>query len=247
MAAQSFIFKFPRTPSVAITKTAVPLGHFGTWIDGVTAYSASDGKSYNSLGVWNRNAYYWEASSFDTCNGHCDSYLEYHIHWLPKCLFTYSDSTSHSPLIGFAFDGYPIYGPYGYSSANNSASSIKLIATSYRLRSITTRTTLSNGTVLLSAYYGPNINSTYPLGSYMEDYEYLSGNGDLDQYNGRWCVTPEYPNGTYAYFVTIDSSFTPQYPYILGPYFYGSPVTSNLVTGTGKIPTEKVTTYYSYS
>ena len=37
----------------------------------------------------------------------------------------------------------------------------------------------------------------------------------LDQNNGRFCVTPEYPNGTYAYFSTVDkASFEPTFPYI---------------------------------
>jgi len=58
----------------------VPLGHFGLWIDGVSMFNPKDGYSYNSLGVWNRNAYYWEYSSFDSCNGHPDSSKEYHIH-----------------------------------------------------------------------------------------------------------------------------------------------------------------------
>ena len=101
---------------------------------------------------------------FDSCSGHPDS--EYHIHCNPKCLYTYATSTAHSARIGFAFDGYPIYGPYGYSSANVSTSSIKLMVSSYKTRSITARTSLSNGTTLTSTYYGPTINTTYPLGSY---------------------------------------------------------------------------------
>jgi hypothetical protein len=166
----------------------------------------------------------------------------------PSCLYTTGNSSYHSPLIGFAFDGYPIYGPYGYSSANNSASSIKLLQTSFYLRSITARTSLYNGTVLSSAYYGPTINSTYPLGSYIEDYAYTAGYGDLDYYNGRYCVTPEYPSGTYAYFVAVNSSYVPQYPYVIGPYFYGSPINANMGPGSGYTSvTETVTTYYSYS
>ena len=118
-------------------------------------------------------------------------------------------------------NNYCQLGPYGYSSANDSTSSIKLMVSSYVTRSITDRTTLSNGTTLTSTYYGPSISSKYPLGSYAEDYEYSSGYGDLDLYNGRYCATPEYPSGTYAYFVTVDSSYIPQYPYILGTYYYG--------------------------
>ncbi len=65
------------------------------------------------------------------------------------------------------------------------------------------------------------ISSKYYCFFITEDYEYVSGLGDLDYYNGRYCVTPEYPSGTYAYFVSVNSSYVPQYPYIIGPYFYG--------------------------
>ena len=148
-------------------------------------------------------------------------------------MYTTANSSYHSPLIGFALDGYPIYGPYGYSSANDSTSSIKLLTPSWYVRSITARTQL---------YYGPTINTTYPLGSYIEDYAYTAGYGDLDYYNGRYCVTPEYPSGTFAYFVAVDSSLVPTYPYIIGPYYYGTPQTTQ--TGTVLVTT---TTYYSYS
>jgi len=69
-----------------------------------------------------------------------------------------------------------------------------------------------------------------------EDYTYTSGAGDLDQYNGRFSVTPEYPNGIYAYFATVNASGTAQYPFILGPQYYGV-----VTTGTNQIiPTNAV-------
>jgi hypothetical protein len=60
------------------------------------------------------------------------------------------------------------------------------------------------------------------MGIFIEDYSYTAS-GDLDQHNGRFCVTPDYPNGTYAYFVTLNSLLKPAYPYIIGTTFYGSP------------------------
>jgi hypothetical protein len=62
----------------------------------------------------------------------------------------------------------------------------------------------------------------YPLGVFIEDYSFTAS-GDLDQHNGRYCVTPDYPNGTYAYFITLDSSLEPVYPYIIGNTYYGTP------------------------
>ena len=120
------------------------------------------------------------------------------------------------------FDGYPIYGPFGYSSANNSGSAIKRMKSGYSLRNIAQRHSLSNGTELTSDNWGPDVSSTYSLGVYLDDYEWLSTNGDLDAYNGRWCKTPEYPSGTYAYFVTTTDSGAAAYPYTIGPYYYGT-------------------------
>ncbi len=78
------------------------------------------------------------------------------------------------------------------------------------------------------------------MGSYLEDYYYL-GNGTLDEYNGRWCVTPEYPSGTYAYFVATDSSGNPSYPFVVGPEYYGEIQTTTIVTS---IPSSATQYYY---
>jgi hypothetical protein len=60
------------------------------------------------------------------------------------------------------------------------------------------------------------------LGSYLEDFEYVANLGDLDACNGRFGKTPDYPNGIYAYFTTVDAYFTAQYPFVIGPCYYGS-------------------------
>ena len=62
---------------------------------------------------------------------------------------------------------------------------------------------------------GDSLKFEFLSGSFIEDYEYVPLSGRLDQYNGRYCVTPEFPNGTYAYFITET------YPYIIGPSYYG--------------------------
>ncbi len=116
--------------------------------------------------------------------------------------------------------------------------------TSYRLRSITSRTTLPNGTVLNAAQYGPAIGGTYPLGAFLEDYEYVPGLGDLDEHNGRFCITPEYPSGIYAYFVSIGVNEVPLYPYVLGPTYYGVIQPGNTGPGSGhNTINEPVVTY----
>ena len=73
---------------------------------------------------------------------------------------------------------------------------------------------------------GPST-TTYPVGTFIEDWVFTDASGTLDQNNGRFCVTPEYPNGTYAYFITVDSSGDPRFPYILGNNYYSLPLDSN--------------------
>ena len=64
----------------------------------------------------------------------------------------------------------------------------------------------------------------YLIGDLTSDYIYDSSVGTLDEYNGKFAPTPEYPNGTYAYFMTEDSSGNPAYPYAIAPKMYSVPV-----------------------
>merc|ERR1719336_315438 len=58
-----------------------------------------------------------EWTAFSQCGGHATPGGEWHHHVLPSCLLAQlddvSDVTSHSPQIGWALDGFPIYGPHG--------------------------------------------------------------------------------------------------------------------------------------
>jgi uncharacterized protein (TIGR03437 family) len=221
-------------------------------------------------GIWRRNAAYGEAQTFDYCLGHQTNTGDYHYHVNPLCLraqlddnlvtvsasrvgVTYREKSSgwtHSPILGWAQDGYPIYGPYGYSDPTNAASAVRCMVSSFELRSITARTSLPAWSLpnhsgisqqLASSQYGPPINAEYPLGRYLEDYDYVQGLGDLDQYNGRFTVTPEFPNGTYAYFVTIDANGNPAFPYVIAGQFYGT-----ASGGTTKSVSGTVTDYFQY-
>jgi len=181
------------------------------------------------LKEWNFNRYEKLKSTLDTENGYIfqnyDSTLEYGYGYLanPKALRvalndnlnnagTEPSTIVHSPIIGFAYDGNPIYGPFGHQDPLNPQSSIVRMTSGYSLKN--------------SRSGGPSVNQ-YTLGSFIDDYQYVHRSGSLDENNGRFCVTPEFPNGTYAYFVTIDSSQVPQFPYILGANFYSLPVDSN--------------------
>jgi YHYH protein len=154
----------------------------------------------------------------------------------------------HSPILGWMDDGCPVYGPYGYSDPTNPNSSVRRMVSGFVLRdgengtdnlAETGRRTLpawdardlNRSTILQDYETGPDVSGRFPPGRYLEDYAYLGDLGktqgkdfDLDESNGRWCVTPEFPHGTYAYFTTIDASGKPVYPYIMGHRFHGNPV-----------------------
>ena len=186
--------------------------------------------------AWNRDAIPAERPGFDCAKGH-PAMGNYHHHQNPSAfrfdlnvlsnvcdlyvsdgLYTL-DSTQHSPLIGFAYDGYPIYGGYGFRNADGSGGIVRM-KSGYRKRNITTRTTSPTGG---SVSAGPAVSTTYPLGYFREDYEFVAGSTTdvLDVHNGRFAVTPEYPGGTYAYYCTVDENWNSAYPYVVGPTFYG--------------------------
>ena len=239
---QNFVFKITRTPQPNPgTATATPLGHTGVWSNGVSIFNAWDAMSYLNGGVWRQNAIVVEGPSFDSCLGHPAPNGEYHHHLNPKCLYNDRDSSRHSPIIGFAFDGYPIYGAYAYTNGNGTGA-IKSMRSSYRARNISTRTTLPDGSTASQA--GPAVTAARPIGYYLEDFEYVAGRGDLDVHNGRFCVTPEYPQGTYAYFVTINRLYEGAYPYTPGPTYYGViPAGATGPQSGHAVVNEPVTTY----
>ena len=194
--------------------------------------------------AWNRDAIPAEMDGFDCSKGH-PAMGNYHHHQNPSAFkldqqvvssicnlydadgLYVIDSNQHSPLIGFAYDGYPIYGAYGYAN-NNGTGGITRIKSGYQKRNITQRTHHADGT---NVDDGPAISNTYFLGYFREDYEYIAHPGQedyLDEHNGRFCVTPEYPNGTYAYFATVDENWNSAYPYAVGPTFYGDVVAGTI-------------------
>ena len=191
---------------------------------------------------WNRDAIPAEMGGFDCSKGH-PAQGNYHHHQNPSAFkldlevvsdicnlydaegLYAIDAENHSPLIGFAYDGYPIYGAYGFKNSDGSGG-ITRIESGYQLRNITSRTNGPDLNQVVTISQGPNAGSqeTMFLGYFREDYEHVEHTDEeeyLDEHNGRFCVTPEYPNGTYAYFATVDENWNSAYPYAVGPTFYG--------------------------
>jgi hypothetical protein len=258
--AQNKIFKFPLTPTQNTgTPTATTGGNIGVFINGVALFDYRDGVSYKSStganaggplggvgdGVWNRDAVLAERGGFDCAKAH-PANGNYHHHQNPSAFNldltvlssvcnTYPadglyviNPTQHSPLLGFAYDGFPIYGAYGYTNTNGTGV-ITRMKSSFSLRNITTRTHLYTGVDVTD---GPAVSTTFPLGLYREDYQFISNSGldYLDIHNGRFCVTPEYPAGIYCYFTTVDANHNSAYPYVVGPTFYGNKVATTVTT-----------------
>jgi len=257
---QNFVCKFTRTP-VQNTSTPVytALGNTGLWSNGVAIFNPKDGQYWNGSAFvngstnsgFNRNALVYEGISFDACLGHPAPNGAYHNHVNPACLYNYTNTTVHSPIIGYAFDGFPIYGAYAYTNTNGTGP-IKRMTPSYVLAPSTGSVLLGANTASAAATPttpttrngGPPINSTYPLGNMLEDHIYVAGSGDLDSHNGRFCITPEYPSGTYAYFVTINATGYPVYPFVIGPTYYGTVQAGNTgPTGSHVVISEATTVY----
>lgn len=196
--------------------------------------------------AWNRDAIPAERAGFDCAKAH-PAMGNYHHHQNPSAfnldlnvISTVCDAypsdglyvinpLEHSPLLGFAYDGFPIYGAYAYSNTDGTGE-IARMKSSYQLKNQTTRTN------------GPNVGQvlgtqTFFNGYFREDYEYVAHSDDptyLDSHNGRICNTPEfpislYPNGIYCYFTTVDVNHNSAYPYVVGPTFYGN---KSATTGT---------------
>lgn len=132
-----------------------------------------------------------------------------------------SSEEDHSKVIGWANDGNPIYGPYGFDDPNDNNSTTRRIKTGYTesASNIKNRPSLD----------------VFELGYFIEDYVF-DDSGDLDIHNGRYTKTPEFPNGVYAYFVGVSTNATtgkldPEFPYFIGDT-YRSQVSTEVLDQT---------------
>jgi hypothetical protein len=130
----------------------------------------------------------------DSNNAHVQPDGAYHYHGMPEGLVTALAKGTAMTLVGWAADGFPVYARYGHARASDATSALVVLRGSYQRKA--------------SPDAGRPSTSTYPMGTFQQDWTYVAGSGDLDDCNGRTGVTPEFPAGIYHYVITDT------YPYI---------------------------------
>ena len=104
---QSFTFRLPLVPKLADAITRLPMGPIGTALNGVVFFNPYEMEGMNAVEGYSE---VW----LDSCCGHPQQTGVYHYHKYPTCVKSpfKDDGKQHSPILGFAFDGFPLYGPY---------------------------------------------------------------------------------------------------------------------------------------
>ncbi|MBT6173973.1 MAG: YHYH protein, partial [Flavobacteriales bacterium] len=132
---------------------------------------------------------------------HVNNVSRYHYHNVPIDYFTNDlgiSGTDHSPLLGYAADGFPIYYKYLYTNPMNSMGGISEFQSDYQLKS---GTRPGDGITAPDGIYD---------GTYFQDYEQIPAQSELDECGGRYGVTPEYPDGIYYYVLTDNWPYIPR-------------------------------------
>ena len=210
---QNYNFRVPVEPRAQRRATAADRGVFGIALNGVVFDGrpeqhwnerSSSGWAYDTM----RNA---KALEIDQNNGHAQRGGAYHYHGVPIGMINKLPVTGKMRLIGWAADGFPIYDQFGHEDPNDPESRLVRLQPSYRVK--------AGGRA--TSPFGP-----YD-GTFVQDWHYEQGFGDLDECNGRTGVTPEFPKGTYYYVITHLYPSVPR-------FFRGTPDQSFLRRGRGR-------------
>ncbi|MBX9877550.1 MAG: YHYH protein [Candidatus Obscuribacterales bacterium] len=185
---QHYTFRMPAEPIATGKTTWLGMYPFGVAINGIPFDPGAaewwdndpySGWQYEAMALGPR-------LGIDQNNAHVQPNGAYHYHGPPTGLI---DELSHAPkptLLGYAADGFPIYGPFGHSNPNDASSGMTKLHSSYRVKQ----------------GLRPNGPGGDYDGLFTQDYEYKKGLGQLDECNGRFGVTEEFPKGTYYYVIT---------------------------------------------
>ncbi len=195
--AQRHRFEMTLTPKAAPKPNPVGPAFFGVAINGVP-FEAGTAEFWRGQRDWNYEA---KNGALDLGLDQNDAHVQpggvYHYHALPVSLVNRLSQGRENQMIllGWAADGFPIYAGKGHSMANDAATPLVQLHSSYQLKAGKRP----------GGNRGPG--DVYD-GTFGNDYEYQVGSGDLDECNGRFGVTPEYPKGIYHYHIT------PEFPFI---------------------------------
>ncbi|MBT4865994.1 MAG: YHYH protein [Planctomycetaceae bacterium] len=196
VSEQRYAFRVPAKPKNAKKVTWLEHGSFGVAVNGVPfdPFTAEYWR-FNRNSGWRYEALSGKLDlGLDTNNAHVQPNGAYHYHGLPGGLIKRLGGGTTVLLIGWAADGFPIYANYGYIDPMDAASGTVKLTASYRVK----RGIRPNGP---GGQYD---------GTFVEDYEYVAGAGDLDECNGRFGVTGEFPDGVYYYVLTEQFPFIPR-------------------------------------
>ncbi len=225
--------------------------------------------------TWSTNALWSRREGLDDAGGHSSPEFGqtnpdgsilglYHYHQTPYGLMEQIDPGNEgsmgSPIVGYAFDGYAVVGPYAYVEEGDGSLSVMQMTSSYGLLE-------DNGVDEPRGDDAPTV-ADYALGSFIEDFVYYEGTGTLNQYNmafvkfdddGRAIVTDETDSeGDWAYFLTLDvlnaisGNATDidadlAFPYIVGPEYFGVVDAELLAPGAMITVPDDVTFQFQYA
>ena len=189
--------RVPSDPQITDGWREVELAAFGIAINGILLEpNAAEWWEDDRNSDWRYEALGHHVDlGVDGNHAHVQPTGKYHYHGMPSGLLETLGSSKDFTLIGYAADGFPVYSHWSYGEADNTNSGLRPLTSSYRVKSGTRPD-------------GPGGSYT---GTFVQDYEYVAGLGDLDQANGRTGITPEYPEGTYYYVITPNFPFIPRY------------------------------------
>ena len=251
---------FTTSPAATTTSCETGLGAVGLWVNGVYMYNWSDGQSYNNAGVWNKFAIPFRSKGMDLCLGHGGGRSTiYHHHNYNECLRQElnDEGTGHSPVYGYAGDGYAVHGPY--QDVNALATSCWVVR-DYSASSATGCGTDGARTCGYSDYTNPGAspdvtytgtsvgpttselvgidydNVAAEAGFYKEDYIFdtscqAQGAQYLDEHNGH-----SHDALGYHYHTSVDSDMFPTFPLSPGVEYYGEATQSFSCSGGGVAP-----------
>ena len=248
---------FPINPQPNNETCDTGLGVIGYFVNGVSIFNWGDGQSYNNQRVWFNLAAKAETYDLDVCDGHA-ARGDYHHHFYSQCLANAIGDTAngHSPIYGFAADGYAIHGPWHAEGVltksawvtrdyDNAADPYGCGGTGNRTCIMVDEFDPSMGTQN-TGQIGPSTSATIIslsgnqfdaiTGFYYQDYYYdvnLTNSGEqyLDENSGH-------EHGSYGYHYHLptvmnqDGKLVPEFPTTIGPRFYGE-LPDDAVTSCG--------------